>query len=129
MTDSNSGKKTVLIADDSQSSRDLLRYILTYAGFEVIEAVDGQDVLEKISFVTPDLFILDLNMPRCDGYTAARELRRLTSFAETPIVALSATASVSDSSKIKESGFTLFFAKPLSPNKVRECLRLLAAND
>ena len=59
--------KKILIADDCQSARDLLRYTLAWSGFEVIEAADGLEVLEKGISSRPDIFILDLDMPRCDG--------------------------------------------------------------
>lgn len=122
---SNGPPKTVLIADDSSSSRDLLRYVLAYDGFQVIEAADGYQVLERAADISPDVFILDLNMPNCDGYSAAMQLRRLPQFINTPIVALSAVASEADGPRIEAAGFSLFLQKPFLPRKLRQCVRFL----
>lgn len=123
---SSNGLKKILIADDSVSSRALLRFILAHSGFEVIEAADGQEVLEKVEGVTPDAFFLDLNMPRCDGCSAARELRSLPEFSATPIIAVS--AAVLPLVHFDKEVFDLLLPKPISPSGVRNCLRRVFAN-
>lgn len=112
----------ILIADDSASSRDLLRFILQRFGCEVIEARDGQEAVELARASKPDLVILDLNMPVLDGYAAASELRKLPAFAMTPILALSAGASGRDVERLREAGFSLFLKKPVAPAKLRACI-------
>lgn len=124
-SDSKSRPKKILVADDQESGRDLLRYILTASGFEVIEAADGQEVLEKVVHVKPDLFILDLNMPRCDGFAAAKGLRTLAAFEKTPIIALSAVVAPINPFQLTDAGFNLFLTKPVLPSKLRECIRQL----
>lgn len=115
----------VLIADDSGSSRDLLRIILQRSGCHVIEACDGAEALLKAAHCRPDLFILDLNMPRLDGYAVASELRRSPAFKQTPILALSAGLSQADADRLKLSGFSMFVGKPISPAKLRSCIEEL----
>ncbi len=112
----------VLIADDSESSRELLRFILHRIGCEILEAEDGEAAIYLAIQSEPVLIILDLNMPKQDGYAVAGELRKLTAFEATPIVALSAGISQADPVKIRESGFTTFLAKPVTPAKLRACV-------
>lgn len=118
----------ILIADDSESSRDLLRYILERTGCEVIEAKDGEEAPTRASSIVPDLLILDLNMPGMDGYSVASELRKLPAFAQTPIIALSAGVSHVDPAKLAASGFSTFLPKPIPPAKVRECVAMFLGN-
>jgi CheY-like chemotaxis protein len=115
-------RKQVLIADDSQSSRDLLRFILERSGCIVIEAQDGEHALALALEFIPDLFILDLNMPRLDGYSLASELRKQPAFTETPIIALSAGVTQTDSARITEAGFSAFLSKPIPPAGLRKCI-------
>lgn len=112
----------ILIADDSESSRDLLRVILQRCGCHVIEACDGVEALHQAANCCPDLFILDLNMPRLDGYAVAFELRKAPAFKESPILALSAGLSEIDSVRLRQAGFSMFIAKPISPAKLRACI-------
>jgi len=109
----------ILIADDGLSSRDLLRYILESSGYEVAEARDGVQVLEKASAFEPHLMILDLQMPRLDGYATATALRKIPAFEKTPIIALTAAFSDSVPERIVEAGFTGYLAKPIGPARLR----------
>jgi len=118
----NGTRKRVLIADDSQSSLDLLRFIVERSGCDVIEAQDGKQALILALEYTPDLFILDLNMPQLDGYGVAAELRKQAAFMQTPILALSAGITPTDSARITEAGFSAFLSKPIPPAALRKCL-------
>lgn len=118
----NGAKKQVLIADDSQSSRDLLRFILERSGCDVIEAQDGEQALMLAVDCNSDLFILDLNLPRLDGYCVASELRRQPAFIQTPIVALSADITQTDSARMTAAGFSAFLSKPIPPAALRKCI-------
>lgn len=114
--------KQVLIADDSISGRDLLRVILECSGHLVIEARDGAEALLQAERCRPDLFILDLNMPRVDGYSVACELRKSLLHRETPILALSAGLSQEDADRLKQAGFSMCLTKPISPAKLKTCI-------
>lgn len=115
-------RKRVLIADDSQSSLDLLRFIIERSGCDVIEAQDGKQALILALEHMPDLLILDLNMPQVDGYGVATELRKQPAFTQTPIIALSAGITATDLGQITEAGFSAFLSKPIPPAALRKCI-------
>jgi CheY-like chemotaxis protein len=118
--------KKVLIADDKATGRELVRTVLEKCGYEVTEAVDGLEAVQRAREVLPDLIILDLHMPALDGYGVLRELRSDPQFAATPIVALTASAMQGDKEKALELGFTSYISKPISLGLLRsEFARLL----
>jgi CheY-like chemotaxis protein len=115
----------VLIADDALGSRELLRTILERCGYEVLEAEDGEQVLQKAPGFEPHLVILDLQMPKLDGYSAAIALRKLPALARIPIVALAAALPDVSPDQTSEAGFTQCLVKPISPARLRECVTQL----
>lgn len=116
-----------MIADDRPSSRELLRVVLERAGYDVVEAQDGEAALEQIRAQEPDLVLLDLQMPKLDGLAVLETVRRDSRFAGLPVVALTASAMRGDKERILEAGFTDYLAKPAGPDQVREIVaRLLA---
>jgi CheY-like chemotaxis protein len=115
----------ILIADDAASSRELLRIILEKGGYEVIEAVDGEQAVDIASKFNPDLVILDLQMPKLDGYSVAIALRKISAFASIPIVALAAALPEVSPRQMTEAGFTQCLVKPISPARLRECITQL----
>ena len=119
----------VLIADDSDSSRDLLRFILERSGCKVFEAQDGEEALLLALSLLPDLLIIDLNMPLRDGYSVASELRSNPLFAQTPIVALSAGVAQTDRASIAAAGFSMFLPKPVPPAQLRACVMKFLSPD
>jgi two-component system, OmpR family, alkaline phosphatase synthesis response regulator PhoP len=114
--------KRILIADDAPSARDLLRCILGRSGYEIFEARDGQEALESARRLQPDLVILDLQMPKLDGYSVASRLRSLPSFESKPILALSAGISQVEPAKLSQAGFSRCLAKPISPSRLRSAV-------
>lgn len=118
-------KRRILIADDRASSRELLRLVLDRAGYEVIEAEDGLEALERARTGNPDLILLDLQMPRLDGYGTLAELRREERFRTLPILALTASAMLGDREKILAAGFTDYLSKPAGPELLRETVARL----
>ena len=112
----------ILVADDSASSRELLRCILARCGWDVVQAEDGEEVLRKAPVCLPDLFILDLNMPALDGYTVAYRLRQQQAFRQTPILALSGGVVFDDPLRLRNAGFSMAMAKPVTPMQLRTCV-------
>jgi CheY-like chemotaxis protein len=112
----------ILIADDAAASRDLLRVILEQGGYEVIEAIDGEQALTLAEEFNPDLVILDLQMPKLDGYSVATLLRKLPPFASIPIVALAAALPEVSPDQMTAAGFTQCLVKPISPARLRDCI-------
>lgn len=120
--------KTILIADDKDSSRELIRALLERAGYRVHEAADGHEAVEQARTNRPDLILLDLQMPRLDGFGALRELRQEQYFRDVPIVALTAYAMHGDREKALDAGFTSYVTKPVNLTELREHIaRLLQA--
>lgn len=115
----------VLIADDTPSSRDLLRAILESCGYEIAEAEDGEQVIERAMAFDPHLFILDLQMPKLSGCAAAAALRKIPAFATTPILALTAALFDTAPEQIACAGFSYFLVKPVSPPRLRHCVASL----
>jgi CheY-like chemotaxis protein len=111
-----------LIADDSPSSRELLRSILDGCGYDVAEVVDGSQVLAYATAFEPHLMILDVQMPMLDGCTSAILLRSQPAFEKIPIIALTAAVSDISADRIAEAGFTMHLVKPIGPARLRRCV-------
>ncbi|HET8550807.1 MAG TPA: response regulator [Bryobacteraceae bacterium] len=112
--------KTILIADDKDSSRELIRALLERSGYRVEEAADGTEAVERARTVHPDLILLDLQMPRLDGFGVLRELRQDDRFRDKPVVALTAYAMHGDREKALQAGFTSYVTKPVNLMQLRE---------
>ena len=118
--------KTVLVADDKPTGRELVRTVLENSGYTVIEAGDGVEAVKLARERNPDLIILDLHMPGIDGFGVIEELRRDAKFSETPIVALTASAMQGDRERAMSVGFTGYITKPIRLGALRgEVERLL----
>jgi two-component system cell cycle response regulator DivK len=121
--------KKILVADDKSSSRELIRTLLEHAGYEVCEACDGLEAVEMVRSENPDLVLLDIHMPRLDGYGAVSEIRRDARLKALPVVALTASAMRGDHDKAIRAGFTAYITKPVSLTVLRdEIARLMAAS-
>jgi CheY-like chemotaxis protein len=118
--------KRILVADDKASSRELVRSILEHCGYEVIEAADGAEAVAKAKESQPQLILLDLQMPKLDGFGVISKLRNEVRFATTPIVALTASAMHGDGEKALAAGFSGYITKPIRLGSLRgEVERLL----
>jgi len=118
--------RKVLIADDTDTGRELVRTVLEGTGFEVVEACDGVEALECAHLHHPDLIILDLHMPRLDGFGVIQQLRTEEDFAATPVLALTASAMMGDKERAMSAGFTGYVTKPIRLSVLRsEVQRLL----
>ena len=104
------------------SSRELLRTILERQGYEVMEAVDGEQAVGEAPDFSPHLVILDLQMPKLDGYSTAIALRKIPAFASIPILALAASLPEVSPEQMTQAGFTECLVKPISPTRLRECV-------
>jgi two-component system cell cycle response regulator DivK len=120
--------KRILIADDKATSRELLRTVLENQGYAVIEASNGEEALGKTRSDAPDLILLDLQMPKRNGYEVLGELRKEPAYAKLPIIALTASAMQGDREKALAAGFTAYLTKPVTLSTIRtEIRRLLDA--
>jgi len=115
--------KRILTIDDSKTIRDMLRMTLTDAGYDVLQAVDGQDGVDLLERETVDLVITDINMPKMDGYEVVRHLRGNPAYDGLPILVLT-TESDSDKKNIaREAGATGWMVKPFDPERLVATVR------
>jgi PAS domain S-box-containing protein len=114
----------VLVADDKWENRSVLVDLLSPLGFEVVEATDGQDCLNQALKIKPDVILLDMVMPRIDGFEATRRLRQLPTLKEVVIIAMSASAFADDQQKCLAAGCNGFISKPVEAQKLFEQLRM-----
>ena len=111
------GKK-ILAVDDSASVRQMVSNILTGAGYEVIEAIDGKDGLEKASQSAANMVITDLNMPNMDGIEMIRELRGMPQYKFVPMILLTTESQVEKKKEGKAAGATGWIVKPFKPEQL-----------
>lgn len=118
--------KTVLVVEDRDVSRELIRTLLEHSGYQVFEAATGAEGVSLALEKAPDLVLLDLQMPIKDGFQVLKELRSDQRCRMTPIVALTASAMRGDKERALSDGFTGYLTKPLSLATIRqELARLL----
>ena len=101
-----------MIVDDERDSRSLFRRLLEFYGFPVIEAADGLEALQKVRQMRPGLILLDLSMPRMDGWLVARSLRSDPGLSKMPIIAVSANARPGDRARALAEGCDDYVIKP-----------------
>ena len=111
--------KTVLVADDSAVSRELVREALEEIGYRVIEAADGREALALALESAPDLALLDIRMPVQDGYETVRAMREDPRLAALPVLALTAFAMRGDEEKAALAGFDGYLTKPIGIDALR----------
>jgi len=104
---------TVLVADDVPFNRSLLREWLSQAGVSFIEAEDGEQALQLAETERPDVMLLDIRLPKIDGYEALRRLKSRPATAAIPVIALTASATTEEADKIAAAGFEGYLTKPL----------------
>jgi two-component system chemotaxis response regulator CheY len=115
--------KTILAVDDSSSLRQMVAFSLKAAGYQVVEAVDGQDGLEKAKLQTVDLVLTDQNMPKMDGLTLIKSLRSLPTYAKVPILMLTTESSDEMKSKGRAAGANGWLVKPFDPQRLIEVVK------
>ena len=119
--------RKVLIVEDNQDSRELVVKVLKSKGYLTIEAEDGEEALEKARAEKPDLVLLDISLPKLNGYEVAQRLKAMEEFQEIPIVAFTAHAMKGDREKVIVSGFEGYISKPVNirelPDQIKYFIR------
>lgn len=110
--------KAVLVVDDSVTMRQMVSFTLREASFEVVEAENGQDALNKLSGAKVDLIVTDLNMPVMDGITFIRNARGLPTTRYVPILLLTTESQAEKKAEGKAAGATGWIVKPFDPPKL-----------
>jgi two-component system cell cycle response regulator DivK len=104
----------ILIVEDNPENRELLREALTYDNHDIVEAVNGEEALETMRVVLPDLVLLDIQMPKLDGYEVIRRVRADEVLKGTRVVALTALAMRGERERALAAGFDGYISKPIS---------------
>ncbi len=120
------GLGRVLVVDDDEVIRQLIAVNLQLEGFDVSTAVDGQDCLDKVAEIDPDVITLDVMMPRLDGWETAIQLRRQPGTAHIKVVMITARAQEDDKSHGARVGADAYLTKPFDPNEMIRVVRELA---
>jgi len=119
--------RKILIVEDNEDSRELVVKVLKNKGYQLIEAADGEVAIEKAIAEKPDLILMDISIPKMNGYEVTKKLKSLEEFREIPIVALTAHAMKGDREKVIVAGFEGYISKPINvrelPEQVRSYLR------
>ena len=115
--------KSILAVDDSASIRRMVAFTLKGAGYEVVEAVDGEDALVKAKSRTMNLVLTDQNMPRMDGLSLVRSLRQLPAYRTAPILILTTESGAEMKSQGKAAGATGWLVKPFDPQRLIDVVK------
>ena len=118
--------KKILVVEDQEDNRRILRDLLTSANYELIEAVTGEEGVSMAEIHRPDLILMDIQLPGLDGYEATRRIKANPELTQIPIIAVTSYALSGDDAKAFEVGCDAYVAKPYSPRallaKVKELL-------
>jgi len=110
--------KTILIADDSDSVRELVSFTLENAGYKVVAGIDGQDALKHLNGSSIDLVVTDLHMPNMDGIGLIKNIRSRDEYKFVPILFLTTESQVEKKEEAKAAGATGWIVKPFLPEKL-----------
>ncbi len=118
--------KKILVIEDTEDNRQILRDLLGMAGYEMIEAHDGAEGVAMAERHLPDLILMDIQMPVMDGYEATRRIKAVPELKSVPVIAVTSYALSGDEARTREAGCDAYIAKPYSPRqllaKVREII-------
>ena len=118
--------KRILVVEDHEENRRIMRDLLTSAGYEMIEAITGEEGVTLVERERPDLVLMDIQLPGLDGYEATRRIKANPALRQIPIIAVTSYALSGDDVKAFEAGCDAYISKPFSPRallaKIREYL-------
>ncbi len=116
----------ILVVEDQEDNRKIMNDLLSSAGYEVIEAVTGEEALRVAEAERPDLILMDIQLPGLDGLEATRRIKANPALRHIPVIAVTSYALSGDEAEALEAGCDAYFSKPVSPRallaKVREYL-------
>ncbi|MEW6108356.1 MAG: response regulator [Nitrospirota bacterium] len=119
--------RKILVVDDNQDSRELVVKVLKNKGYRIVEAVDGEDAMQKAMTEMPDLILMDISIPKIDGYEVTRRLKSQERFKSTPVIALTAHAMKGDMEKALRAGCEGYISKPIDirelPEKIKQYMK------
>lgn len=107
--------KVILVIEDQEDNRRIMRDLLTSANYKIIEAVTGEEGVRSAETNRPDLILMDIQLPDFDGYEATRRIKAIPALSSTPIIAVTSYALSGDDIKAFEAGCDAYVSKPFSP--------------
>ena len=110
--------KLILVVEDQEDNRRIMRDLLTSAGYEVIEAVTGEEGVAAAETHRPDLILMDIQLPGLDGYEATRQIKANPDLHHIPIIVVTSYALSGDDVKAFEAGCNAYVSKPFSPREL-----------
>ena len=114
---------TILVVDDNQDNRELVVKVLTAKGYQIHEAVDGEEALSKVAETRPDLILMDISIPKLDGYEVTRRLKSNDAFHAIPVIALTAHAMKGDREKALAAGCDGYISKPINVRELPDQIK------
>ena len=110
--------KRILIVEDQEDNRTILRDVLSTVGYELIEALNGEDGVKLAQRERPDLILMDIQLPKMDGYEATQQIKSIAELKTIPIIAVTSYALSGDEAKARAAGCDGYIAKPFSPREL-----------
>lgn len=117
--------QTVLLVEDTEDNRFMMRRLLEMTGYRVVEAMNGEEAVKLAKTESPNLILMDLSLPVIDGLAATRLIRKLPEFKSTPIIAVSAHDTTDFQSEAIEAGCNTYVTKPIDFNELEELIAKL----
>jgi two-component system cell cycle response regulator DivK len=121
--------KTVLVVEDDQDNREMVIKVLKHNGYRAIEAVDGEEAVERAKAENPDLILLDLYIPKMDGYEVTRTLKGDQGLQHIPIIALTAQAMKGNREEALAAGCDGYIPKPINVRELPEQIERFLGNN
>lgn len=127
--DTKDNAATVLLVEDTEDNRQMMRRLLEMSGFRVVEAINGKEAVEVASQVRPQVILMDLSLPFIDGLTATRQIRSLPGLSKVPIVAVSAHDTADFHTDALDAGCNAYVTKPIDYPELEDIVNRLLARD
>jgi len=121
--------KKILIVEDNTDSRELVIKVLKNRGYLLTEAADGEDALLKATEQLPDLILMDISIPKIDGFEVTRRLKEMENFKDIPIIALTAHAMKGDREKALQAGCDGYISKPINVRQLPDQIQAFLAHE
>jgi two-component system cell cycle response regulator DivK len=118
--------KTILYVEDNEFNRKIVRDLLARTSYRLLEATDGESGVAMALRDTPNLILMDIQLPKISGFDATRRLRADPRTAQIPIIAITSYALSGDDQKALDAGASAYLAKPYSPRELLALIRKLA---
>jgi len=119
----------ILVIEDNEDNLQLMTYLLTAFGHNIVAARDGEIGLAKLGEVAFDLVVCDIHLPKLDGYEIIRRIRQRPNPTTPPIIAVTALAMVGDRERLLAAGFDAYISKPIEPQQLVDLIQMQLAED